>query len=521
MPNKNVFTAHRGRHVPAANTMNRAGGRAYRLSAKQALAQYAATGCINDTYYASAERHLAEIVDLAYENEPRFVAQTAIWCREKGFTKDLPALLCATLAMAQPDLFAQIFSRVIDDAKMLRNFVQIVRSGAVGRKSLGTRPKRLVRAWLDARTEDALFRGSIGQSPSLADVVRMVHPKPASPARSAFYAYLVGRAHDAALLPELVKHFESYKAAQLKGDEGDVPPVPFQMLTALNLTAKEWTAIARTASWQTTRMNLNTFARHGVFGDPAMTKLVAARLRDAKAIAQARALPYQLQMAFLAANDGVPAVVREALQDAMEIAIANVPAFDGQVYVCPDVSGSMSSPVTGARIGSTSKVRCIDVAALVAAAVLRKNASAEVIPFETKVVPVRLNARDSVMTNAERLAKIGGGGTNCSAPLAMLNAKKARGDVVIFVSDNESWADPCHGRGTTMMVEWAAFKARNPRAKLVCIDLQPSPTAQAPTDDDVLNVGGFSDAVFDVVSAFTSGNGGKDGWVNAIERVSI
>ena len=93
-------------------------------------------------------------------------------------------------------------------------------------------------------------------------------------------------------------------------------------------------------------------------------------------------LPYQLMAAYLAASEDVPGIVREALQDAMEIAIANVPAVAGNVVVCPDVSGSMSSPATGYRKGATSKVRCIDVAALVAAAMLRVNRSARVLPFE-------------------------------------------------------------------------------------------------------------------------------------------
>ena len=35
--------------------------------------------------------------------------------------------------------------------------------------------------------------------------------------------------------------------------------------------------------------------------------------------------------------------LREALQDAMEIALENVPAIDGKVYVFPDISGSMHS----------------------------------------------------------------------------------------------------------------------------------------------------------------------------------
>ena len=75
----------------------------------------------------------------------------------------------------------------------------------------------------------------------------------------------------------------------------------------------------------------------------------------------------------------------------LEIAIASVPAVDGQVYVCPDVSGSMSSPVTGYRKGATTAVRCIDVAGLVAAAVLRKNPRTEVLAFECDVVKDNLN----------------------------------------------------------------------------------------------------------------------------------
>src|SRR5262245_46263476 len=205
----------------------------------------------------------------------------------------------------------------------------------------------------------------------------MAHPRPASAERAALYGYLIGRAHDVQALPELVRQFETYKFNQQLA----VPDVPFQMLTALELGQAEWVAIARQASWQQTRMNLNAFARHGVLDKKGMTELIAERLRDENAIKRSRVLPYQLMMAYLAVDKAVPGKVQNALQDAMEVALKNVPALSGKVYVCPDVSGSMSSPVTGFRKGSTTQVRCIDVAALVAAAVLRKN-DAEVLPFE-------------------------------------------------------------------------------------------------------------------------------------------
>ena len=239
--------------------------------------------------------------------------------------------------------------------------------------------------------------------------------------------WLIGRPHNADALPELVRQFESFK----RGDSNVAPEVPFQMLTALALDRAAWQSIARQTSWQMTRMNLNTFARHGVLEEPNMTEHIAARLRDASEIARARVFPYQVLAAYRSADSAVPSAVRNALEDAMELAIANVPRIDGQVYVCPDVSGSMRSPITGHRNGATTAVRCVDAAALVTAAILRRNPTAQVLPFEQSVVALRLSSRDSVMTNAERLASVGGGGTCVSAPLAQLNGHRAKGDVVV------------------------------------------------------------------------------------------
>jgi 60 kDa SS-A/Ro ribonucleoprotein len=217
----------------------------------------------------------------------------------------------------------------------------------------------------------------------------------------------------------------------------------------------------------------------------------------------------------------VPREVIEAIQDAMEVAVSNVPALSGNVVLCPDVSGSMSSgQITGFRKGSTTMVRCIDVAGLLAAVFLRRNSTARVLPFEGDVRQVALNPRDSIMTNATKLSAIRGGATNCSAPLALLNKERASVDFVVFVSDYESWSGHYGAsRGTPMMEQWAILKARNPNAKLVCIDLTPQTMTQAPDREDILNVGGFSDTVFKVVDAFSQGS--KDHWVETIEKVEL
>jgi 60 kDa SS-A/Ro ribonucleoprotein len=522
MANKVLFQSTPGPWAPRA-AVNEAGGRAYKLEDRHALARYAATGCLSSTFYATAETQLGTILELCGAVDAEFIAKTAVFARERAVMKDLPALLAAVLSLRSADLLRKIFPRVIDSPRMLRNFVQIIRSGATGRKSLGTVPKKLVLSWLEEQSDEQLFLGSVGNDPSLVDILKMVHPKPATKSREALYGWLLGKTVNVEELPEPVRAFERFKASP---EVAPVPDVPFQMLTGLPLGEAEWVAIARRASWQTTRMNLNTFARHGVLDVPGMADMLAERLRDPEKVVKARVLPYQLLVAYTMARADLPVPLVEALQDAMEVAIRNVPQVEGKVYIFPDISGSMHSPLTGVRKGSTTAVRCIDIAALVAAAILRKNPDAEVIPFESDVVITRLSPRDSVMTNAQKLAALPAGGTNCSAPLRHLNNRKDKGDLVVYVSDNESWVDTPHygrfgGSATETMRQWETFKQRNPQARMVCIDVQPYGTVQAEERDDIANVGGFSDQVFQVIADVAAGRTTAGFWVREIEAVEL
>lgn len=544
--------------VPATNATNEAGGRAYAFSPEHALAQYSATGCFNSTYYSSDEEQLKKAKELCLQVSPEFLAKTAIYAREKGFMKDMPAFMAAQLMSKDVKLLSAAFPRIIDNSKMLRNFVQIVRSGVTGRKSLGTAPKRLIRQWFANRSLDTIFRQSVGSDPSLADVIKLSRPSPktGSPEetalREAFYGYLIGKKVDLDKLPALVRQYEQFKA----GETLEVPKVPFEMLTALPLGKKEWLAIAKNMSWTQLRMNLNTLSRHEVFEDKGMVKEIAAKLRDPELIAKSRVFPYQLLMAYTAINPSttstglwgrpsfqkdenkkdIPKEIILALHDAVEISVKNVPVIDGQIYVCPDVSGSMSSPITGNRKGSTTNVRCVDAAALVAAALMRANPMTEVLPFDDHVHKNNLNPKDSILTNATALAKFGGGGTSCNLPLEQLNKQKAKGDLVIYISDNMSWMEYYqkgypHGYYTNpsyvqplsspMAKAWQEFKRRNPKAKLVLIDIQPYGTTQVQDDPSVLNIGGFSDHVFELLSLFVKGELTSDHWVGEINKITL
>jgi 60 kDa SS-A/Ro ribonucleoprotein len=515
MANKSLFTSLTSRFLPRADTVNAAGGVAYSYGPEAKLAQLAATGTLADGYYATADVQLSDVILAAKDVDPLWVAKCAIYARRSGAMKDMPALLAAYLTMADPDLAVSVFKRVIDNGRMLRSFVQMMRSGQVGRASLGSRPKRLVREWLEQASMAQLMQAATGNDPSLADVVKIVHPAPASPERRAFYGWLIGKPYDVAALPAEIAAFEAWKQAP----DGELPTVPFEWLTAFRLSAEQWGVLATRMGWQALRMNLNTLARHGAFGVPGVTDAVAERLADPVALAKVQVMPYQIMVAMGQVGDGVPLKVQAALEDALEASLAKVPELSGNVVVCPDVSGSMSAPATGYRKGATSKVRCIDVAALVSAAMLRQNRTAHVLPFEVRVVDVQLDPHSRVATNAAKLAGVCGGGTNVSAPLSLLNRQRVRVDTVIIVSDNESWIDPSRHGATATMDEWNKLKARNPGAKLICIDIQPYGSTQAKDRADIMNVGGFTDAVFDAMARFARGETGD--WVEIIKNMEV
>ena len=97
MANKTIF-ASRTAKAKQPLGFNEAGGRAYTLKSRAALAQLAATGTLNQTFYQDAQVQLENILTLALDVEPEFVAKTAIYARQHAHMKDTPVVLLALLS---------------------------------------------------------------------------------------------------------------------------------------------------------------------------------------------------------------------------------------------------------------------------------------------------------------------------------------------------------------------------------------------------------------------------------------
>lgn len=545
MANKSLFASIKSR-LPRANAINEAGGRAYQLVPKHAIAQIAATGTFGNAYYSGAGTQLAEVlalIDRIDDNE--FLAKLALYAREKAFMKDMPAALLVALSLRDTELMHRVFDRVADNGRVLRTMFQMIRSGQFtdkngkARVGLSSSVQRAFQRWLNDASTAKLLSASIGNDPSLRDILRMARPTPKDNQRRALFGWLTDKEiakwapATEADLPAEVQALIAYRASETEDGQaliaGDIEGVRWDLLADAARGPKVWNSLARKMGPQALRMNLNTLLRHDVFNSSVMVDYVAGRIADESDIRRSRQFPYQFFAAYLSAADEVPHKIKSALHAAAEFACGNVPQLPGPVVIGLDTSGSMGCPVTGHRgRGATSKMRCVDVAALFAAAMLRRNPDSVVIPFDTQAYDVKIDPGDSILSIAARLAKYGGGGTNCALPLEAANRRFARRKFAgaILVSDNESWVGTGRYGSTGVMTAWERFvanqrklagKAADP--KLVCIDIQPYQTTQATERRDILNIGGFSDTVFNVVSAFLAADNQR--FVAEVEAMTL
>lgn len=545
MANKSLFASLTSR-LPRSNAVNEAGGRAYKLEPKHALAQVAATGTFGNAFYSTAQTQLDEVLKLIDEvDDNQYLAKLALYAREKAFMKDMPAALLVALSVRDTELMHRVFDRVVDNGRVLRTVFQMIRSGQFknkaghGRIGLSSSVQRAFQRWLNTASVGKLLSASIGNDPSLRDILRMARPTPKDNARRAMFGWLTDKSIDKWApasgddLPVEVQSLIAYRNSESEEAQaliaGGLDNVRWDLLSDAAKGPMVWAALARKMGPQALRMNLNTLLRHDVLATSAMVDYVADRIADESEIRRSKQFPYQYFAAYLHVDDNVPQKIKTALHKAAEIACGNVPELPGPVVIGLDTSGSMSCAVTGNRgRGATSKMRCIDVAALFAAAILRRNPDSVVIPFDTSAYDAKIDPNDSILSIAERLAKYGGGGTDCSLPLVAANQKYAKRKFagIVLVSDNESWVGTGRHGSTGVMTAWEAFVANQRKLagkeaapKLVNIDLQPYQTVQACERADIMNIGGFSDSVFNVISAFLENDASR--FVREVECVEL
>ena len=194
MANKNLFSSIKS-WLPRTSAVNEAGGRAYALAPKHALAQLAATGCFNGAYYAtrrdSARR--AQAADRPGRRQ-RLPGQAGRLRRERAYMKDMPAALVGCALEARhgalaPRVRPRRRQRPRPAHACSRWFARASSAARACRRRCSGRFQR----WLNDASVGKLLSASIGNDPSLRDVLRMARPTPRDNARRALFGWLTDK----------------------------------------------------------------------------------------------------------------------------------------------------------------------------------------------------------------------------------------------------------------------------------------------------------------------------------------
>ena len=520
------------RHNPYAGSdaVNPEGFPSFHRSLEEAYLQVLLTNTLGGTYYAHEKQLLDETLKLHAEmalTDPSFMARAVVYARREGLMRLQPIVGLAFLAKADRDLFHSAFGQVIHTPSDLTDFIEIVRGGVVP-GGMGRSIKRAINGWLNNLSEyHAIKYAGGGQGYSLRDVLRLTHPTPPNDKQDAIFLWLTDRekwlASDEkrALTPQ-IDAFERLKRVDVTDDQGEARRLitegrlPYEVVTgAIKPDEETWRVLMEQMPYFALLRHLNTLQRAGITSDRKTALTIATVLENGERLRKAKVLPFRLYMAYqmFEPQARTDRIIVNALIDAMEQAFVNMPDLGEAVCIAPDVSGSMSGSFSG-----RSKTRYIDIAGVFTGALLKANPEAIVLPFENDVVNIKVSGRDTLITTAVQLARIGGGGTAVSAPISYLLDHKIQVDTFIGITDNIEWAADQSGRRGFLRT-WYEYKKIAPEAKAFLVTIAPYRHAVAPEDEaDIHYIYGWSDSVLRYVNLSIIGLSGQ---VEAVQKISL
>ena len=515
--------------TPVPDTKNLAGGRAYSLTAEEQLAKFAVTGCFGSTFYQSAEEALSSLLNILPQVSPEFLEKAISYSKNSGLMKDMPAflLLWGVRNHMSYDFRAAYADTVRNVGDILR-ITKIITSGVLGFRNFGSRLRRLTTTALLAQ-KDYKLMFETGNSPSVKDVINLLHPKATALDTVEAFRYLTGDrsklikanlSDTAGLVLDLNQGNINFSDLSKDSKAELARNIDIRLFQNWKLNKKDWETVSQSCGFTTALFNLNTFHRNDAFSTQKSIANTVSNLTEGAT--KTRIWPYRLFTAAKNMELGHP--IRPYMGSILsKILEKNKEKLDlpSSIALCIDISSSMLSPITGSGHAKDSTVNCVDVAGIFAA-MLRENCEdTAVVLFNTDAQAFKHSNKDAFQV-AEGIAKLATGGTCCEASIHHLVKNNSKAELVIMISDNESWAQfhnhnkspswNWYGNNNTpnpikgLREAWNTYKAKVPNAKLVLLDLTPNMTTQLVDGDSVLNLAGFNSNILPLISQFAKGD---------------
>jgi 60 kDa SS-A/Ro ribonucleoprotein len=467
---------------------NKAGGEAYSQSPELELVSILLTSFASDQFYRSANDTFARLISLIQDCDKEFVAKAAVYARTQFGMRSITHVVASELALHlggklwAKDFYNRIVYRPDDMCEILSyHFAKNGKETNAMRKGFAKAFERFDKYAL------AKYRGE-GKGIKLIDVVNLVHPVPVEKNAEAINALVKGE----------LRAFDTWESELSKAGQEATTDEEKQ-----DLKKDVWVNLIKEGKLKYFALLRNL--RNIIEQAPEIIQEAIAQLIDEKAIKKSLVLPFRYLSAYEEVqklNEGK--IIREvlmALNQAVDIAVDNVPKFDGDTLVVLDVSGSMHE----GHMGSKSP----HIIGSLFSAVLIKSNNADFMIFSDDARYVNVNPMDSTITLANGI-RFASGGTNFHSIFQRANKKYDR---IIILSDMQGWI----GNHTPTKEYQEYKKSTGADPKIYSFDLKSNGSMQFP-EQNVFCLAGFSEKVFDVMKLMETD---KKALVSEIKKIEF
>ncbi len=401
-------------------TVNFAGGKAYKESHKLELASILLTSFVADQYYESANDRTNRLKNVIAKVNPLFVAKAAVYTRQEFGLRSISHVAAGELAQYVSgqtwgrSFYKSVVKRPDDITEILSYYL-----GRYGKKM----PHAMVRGLgsaFDKFDEYQLAKYRMqNKEVKLVDAVNLLHPKPTTRNGDALKKLISGD-----LVSRGTWEADLTKAGQTAKTDDEKQENKKKVWVDLVTSGKiGYFALLR---------NLRNILDQA----PDLIPEVIKMLTDRKRIKRSLVLPFRYVSAIDAINGNQQII--SAINKAVDISCDNVPKFDGKTLVAIDYSGSMGEKITDKKGQAT-----------LFGIVMAKSNDADIIIFGSRAQYVPINRDDSTLSIIERFLSYNTGwdgkskydighGTNFNE--IFLQADKKYDRIFIF-SDMQGWEE--------------------------------------------------------------------------------
>lgn len=479
--------------------VSRQGYPAWAGDARDRYVQTLLTNTIGNTYYADEQEllGLTEQVhsDLLTMGDYDFAGKALVYARQKGFMRLQPVYGLARLVkeVNAGEVAKAIFNKVILTPKDLADFMAICKSLHEDKTEGGRRVKTLAGNWLLGLTEYWAIKYGAEKGDgdySLSDMIRITHPN-AQGKKLPLFDYLLAKATDLAELPQIAA-FEALKVA--KTDEEKAAAIragrlPHEVASSFAGKSKAvWQAIAEEMPTFALLRHLRTLEELDLI--VPLRERMEKRLLGPDAIRKSKIFPFRLLSAF---NKVTTPWVRDLLRQAMNDALANVPALSGRTVVIVDRSGSMASE----RAHGSGPF--LNTATMFGLSLARRADEARVFLYDDQVEEFAFSRVDSILSQALSIHERGS--TDTALPFRVLLDQQIVADTIVLLTDEQQ------NLGGPVVDAIERYQVRvNPKVKVFIVDVAPYLEKVTPPDiRGVYYLYGWSDNVLSFITTTATG----------------